>query len=91
MNKTILGVTFAAATALALTVAPIASFAKTAKMPCYNVKGTTGSVMKTEEQCNKAGGTMTAPDAATVAPEAAAPEATAPEAAAPATTETPAS
>lgn len=78
MNKKMIGITFAAA-ALAFTVVPAASFAKSAKMPCYNVKGEKGSVMKTEKQCKKAGGTTTAPAADATAP------------AAPATTETPAS
>lgn len=84
-NKMI-GVTLAAAAALAFTVVPTASFAKAAKVPCYNVKGEKGAVMKTEKQCKKAGGTTTAPAADMAAP--AAPDA-AP--AAPATTETPAS
>ena len=81
-SKKMIGVTLAAA-ALAFTVVPAASFAKSAKMPCYNVKGEKGSVMKTEKQCKKAGGTTTAPAADAAAPAV--------DAAAPAAAETPAS
>lgn len=88
-NKTIMGLTLAAAT-VAFAVAPIASFAK--KVECYGAKGAKdgAAMMMTAKKCKKAGGTTTKPAApAEVAP--AAPADAAPADAAPATTETPAS
>lgn len=88
-NKTIMGITLAAAT-IAFAVAPVASFAK--KVECYGAKGAKEGVAKmmTAKNCKKAGGTTTKPAApAEAAPAEAAPAA--PADAAPATTETPAS
>lgn len=62
-NKTMMGITLATAT-LALSMAPIASFAD--NVDCYganNAKDSSPVQMESAEACENAGGTTTKPDA----------------------------
>ncbi len=86
MSKKVMGLSLAVA-AVAMTVLPVASFAKSVE--CYGAKGKAAMAKMSAAKCKKLGGSTTKPAEKMDAAAPAAPAADAP--AAPATTETPAS
>jgi hypothetical protein len=89
MSKKVMGLSLAVA-ALAMTIGPVVSFAKSVE--CYGAKGKAAMAKMSAAKCKKLGGSTTKPAEKTDAAAPAAPAAPAADApAAPATTETPAS